>query len=901
MIHNALSETISLDGLWDFTLGDGQPGQIRTPGSWESQGFPKLVAGPAHYRKEVVIPVEWTGTRILAEFEAVSYATRLRVNGRDVGEHLGMWTPFAFDITAAARLGDTNLIEVKVHKPGGRYPVGATLAGFLPDVGLPFGGIWKPARLRALQSGLRDVSIRAHPGTGTISVTCSPVSLVGPPPDALQVVVSRDSHELVRKTTRVVANHEVSLDVDVPDFALWSPETPVLYNVELRLLRGDTLLATMRERTGFRQLSASGQQILLNGRPICLRGALHWGWDPDTFTPDFTVEQVREELRVLRDLGFNMVKHCLVIPSRTYYDVADEEGMLLWQEMPLWNPAHPLPEAMRQAAPGEYKQYMQLTHFHPSIVVYSLGCELRTLDQRFIGELDGIVRGEVDYVLFCDNSGSSEIWSGGLVEDFADFSDYHIYSDIHDFEPLLDHYQRDWTRPRPWLSGEFNDSDTFRDLHEIIEANGGVRPWWLTEDIPAHTWRPEVRALIDELELLEKADLQKSPEELTKISYAQSLTVRKYVLESVRRRAATGGYVITGIRDTPLFTAGIFDDLGRPKWTPEEFKPFNQDAVLTYDVDRASHWPIHSEHLDRRDRACFWAGDTIRLHMILHNCGQPLDAAREGCRLAWQLRDLSGDIVLDNAFDLGPDQVPGRPQAIGSLLLKLPHVDTAREYVLHARITGCGADEIANSWPLWSFPPIRHWPRGIVVDDPAAAFDPFPELMAHAARVDGLPEMSPRLVVSSALSPWTVAYLKQGGRVLLLQQGTAPLPARRGPFWREALKLFYPHPLWQRFPHRGYTDMQFFGLSTEVMLELGCMAQYFGEAVEAETSLMKRLDAREFYVHDYMIEGRVGKGRLLACTLRLQGGDGAQATTLARNIAGYALLHEMIRYLAGTA
>jgi hypothetical protein len=94
--------------------------------------------------------------------------------------------------------------------------------------------------------------------------------------------------------------------------------------------------------------------------------------------------------------------------------------------------------------------------------------------------------------------------------------------------------------------------------------------------------------------------------------------------------------------------------------------------------------------------------------------------------------------------------------------------------------------------------------------------------------------------------------------------------------------------------------MQFFGLSTEVMFEPGCMRQFFSATEVEETSLMKRLDAREFYVHDYLIEGKVGKGRLLACSLRFQGGDGYQPMTLASNIAGISLLYEMVKYLMRT-
>jgi hypothetical protein len=130
----------------------------------------------------------------------------------------------------------------------------------------------------------------------------------------------------------------------------------------------------------------------------------------------------------------------------------------------------------------------------------------------------------------------------------------------------------------------------------------------------------------------------------------------------------------------------------------------------------------------------------------------------------------------------------------------------------------------------------------------------------------------------------------------LLQQGNGPLPARRSAFWREAIKLFPDHPLWERFPQRGYTDVQFFGLATDVMFEAARLTEVFPQATGV-CSLMRRLDAREFHVAEYLLEAQVGQGHLLACSLRLQGGDGAQPTGLSRNIAGYYLLWEMVNYL----
>ena len=64
--------------------------------------------------------------------------------------------------------------------------------------------------------------------------------------------------------------------------------------------------------------------------------------------------------------------------------------------------------------------------------------------------------------------------------------------------------------------------------------------------------------------------------------------------------------------------------------------------VLTYDVDRRTHWPIHSEHLDRLDRANFWANETQRFHLVLSNAGAVIPA---GSRLDWELRDGAGERV----------------------------------------------------------------------------------------------------------------------------------------------------------------------------------------------------------------------------------------------------------------
>ena len=177
MLRNDTAPTLSLDGVWDFSLGQ-EHGSIRVPGCWEAQGYSKWVDGPARYRRHFTIPDAWSGLHIFVEFEAVSYACTVSMNGASVAQHRGMWTPFAVDLTGLVEPGRENTLELEIYKPGEKYPLRSSLAGFLPDVATPFGGIWQSVRLRALAAGLDDLLIDTNPDNGQIRLRCRP-SLFG--------------------------------------------------------------------------------------------------------------------------------------------------------------------------------------------------------------------------------------------------------------------------------------------------------------------------------------------------------------------------------------------------------------------------------------------------------------------------------------------------------------------------------------------------------------------------------------------------------------------------------------------------------------------------------------------------------------------------------------------------
>ncbi len=258
MHTNHLSKALSLDGIWDFSLGNQADwAQIKVPGCWEAQGYSKLSDGPARYRRMIHIPAGWAGDTIFLEFEAVSYACQVRVNGKIVGEHRGLWTPFEFNITSAVLPGIDNLVELEIYKPGKRYPMRSSLAGFLPDVATSFGGLWQSVRLYALHTRIKDLWVDPDPDFGQVRVRAEAITfgpgLVG---ETWKISINHQGQKVaeVSQPVDTCCKLDVTLAVNEPD--LWSPASPALYEAQVSVILAGQCAASRSQRFGFRRMQA---------------------------------------------------------------------------------------------------------------------------------------------------------------------------------------------------------------------------------------------------------------------------------------------------------------------------------------------------------------------------------------------------------------------------------------------------------------------------------------------------------------------------------------------------------------------------------------------------------------------------------------------------------------------
>lgn len=877
-------DVLSLNGRWNLVGVDpGDERSVEVPGSWEDVGIAIMDSGPYLYRRQVTVPAEWVDRHLSLRFDGVSYDARVRLDGHEVAHHTGMWDAFEVDLTGLLEPGKAAELEVEIRKPAGLvagpdsdhlpgpFPLRETLAGFLPYVwGHVFGGIWQDVTLR----GTCGPAVLEYFGRGADDGTYGLRFVLRHEAEVRMRVLDPSGHEVATHQTR---GREIGVDGKLDTPLLWSPATPQRYTVEV-CVDGH---AAGTYRFGFRSISRSGTTILLNGEPVYPRMSLSWGWYPDALNANPPLRAVREDFEKLLALGFNGVKFCLWVPPDAVLELADELGLLVWLELPMWLPK--VTEAFLEQTPREYDRIVRQVRHHPSIVLYSLGCELNSsVGADLLGELYRSCKALVGDAMLRDNSGSGVAY-GGLLDEYAEYYDYHFYAELPNFRPLLDHFAPRSAPEQPFLFGEFCDSDTFRDLRLVDDEPGG-RPWWADSDPVRNPQgaRWQYDAPVVEARLRESGFWQRG-EQLVDISYRQALLQRKATVEIVRGYREVGGYVITGERDTPISTSGVLDDHGLSKFDDDAFRSFNDDTVLSLGWDRRRAWIGGGDRPAPWDPYGYREGDHVRAHVIVSHYGSGVGPAE----VRWQLIGQDDRVEAAGGETSATSYRPGTVREAAIARFQAPTITAPGQMTLAVTATIAG-NEVRNAWPLWIFPrrTLATAPTVALVD-PEGVWQGIERVMNLAGPGD-----SAAMTVASQWTSALDAQVRGGASALLWVRGRDddPIESVVMPFWREGIKVFEPHPAWGGFPHRGWTDLQFFGLSTDRGLAVD-------SAVE-QRPILRRVDARTMAVNDYATVVRHGRGRLLVSTLRFGGGMGEQALGLGRNVCAQELLLQWCTWLA---
>ncbi|MEI6287424.1 MAG: sugar-binding domain-containing protein [Bacillota bacterium] len=881
--------TQSLDGDgWSLAREDSVSGElgywreISVPSCWEIYDDDRATAGPFWYKRTFYVPETPHGARWMLEFDAINYFCEIYVNKNKVGEHEGGWSGFSFDVhDRIVEFGDNELL-IKVLKQGGageRFPMEQCLAGFMPYVGVIFGGIWKSVRLTPVYAAkIENVHIKTDAANERVGFT---VLLSGDLIRDVQVDITVCSpHGDVRITkSRDVNGRDVISDViPIDNCVLWDTDNPHLYQAAVRLFVGGKLVDKYEHKFGMRTFCADAGRLLLNGQPIHLRGALHWGWNSERIAPIMTRAEIRAELEALRRQGFNMVKHCLYIPNKEYYEVADELGFLIWQELLLWLPV--VTDELTRRTFSQYQEIYKEIRNHPSIVLWTLGCELeKNCPPAFLEKLYNQAKRLTNGALIRDNSGSAECY-GVHGKEYADFYDYHFYTDPHFFGELLANFAGSWRVEKPWLFGEFCDYDTTRNVDQFIAMNNGSLPWWMQENETANpTLNNPHSKYAAQQRLMLAHQLPFTNSQIYENGVKSAYEYRKLILEQVRAQKNINGYVITSIKQTPLATSAIFDDNNIPKHKDEAMLAINNAIVLFLSWDNHRAWINGGDRAIRREVWNYFAGDMIRPHIMLSNMSRKnIEAIVE-----WQFSYENGETVRSGTSE--PVSIAtGVNNEIEVLELFAPETTEPQRLILRCKVT-IGEKVVRNSWIFTVYPRVDNAQfNGVLLADPLG-------------QLQGLEKSLPTndeysLIITTMLTEQQKTWVETGGKLIYIQTGAGEYANSYKPFWRESVQLFYDHPLMNAFPHQQHTGTAFYSLATDNVF----VAE---QLPPTALRIMDRLDARKFDLDCYMFEQQLGVGRIIATTLRFGGGLGTQASGIDNNPAALYWLAKMVEYLRG--
>jgi beta-galactosidase/beta-glucuronidase len=356
------AEWTSLDGEWDFAID--VEGHARAPSEIV---FERRVCVPfapetarsgirddglyraVWYRRRILPPVLGEGQRLILHFGAVDYLASVWVDGALAIRHEGGYTPFSADITDLVARDGSRESEVVVHASDDPADLGKPRGK--QDWQLEPHSIWYPRTTgiwqtvwmeRVSECRLTAVRWRSNLERWELELEAH---VLTPRQRALHLEVTVRAGDLVLVDDRysVIAgevHRSISLsDPGVDDFRnelLWSPESPTLFDVDLRLVDdGDGAeIDHVESYTALRAFSIEGDRFVLNGRPYPLRMVLDQGYWPETGLTAPDDEALRRDVELTKQLGFNGARKHQKVEAPRYLYWCDRMGLLVWEEMP---------------------------------------------------------------------------------------------------------------------------------------------------------------------------------------------------------------------------------------------------------------------------------------------------------------------------------------------------------------------------------------------------------------------------------------------------------------------------------------------------------------------------------------------------------------------------------------
>jgi len=850
--------------------------RIVLPGSTDEYGFgvpatkPELTrltrahryVGPAWYQRVIDIPPQWQGRHVELFLERAMWETKAWFDEHFLGANDSLCVPHRFDLSAFISPGRHRLtlrIDNRLRINVGHDALGGggwlrmwTMAlteesqtnwnGAIGRIQLQVSAPVWIERIEAFpdldHKRVRVVvlirsRIGAAAGEVSVSARCGKDTM-GPARTAFRTKGPRDriggdplAPRLGELTGSFRARYSVTrVQVTLPfgdGVKLWDEFSPAVYELVASLearRQGEICRDEYRTTFGLRKLEAEGRYFKLNGRTIFLRGNQDNCVHPKTGYPPMDKESWLTYLRRYKDYGLNNVRFHSWCPPEAAFAAADELGMLLHVECPLWDGSGNvgLPPARAAFIRAEAERILDEYGNHPCFCFFSMGNELGSGAEHYLQYLVEVLRKRDPRHLYTATSHPAD--SRRNDDFFVSARGRGTARGLRQWNGRRDFDYREALSGfrRPFVAHEIGQWTSFPDFTTWFNEDKYTGP------LKAH-YIGMLRRQFERFHPLRRAHA------FAQASGALQVLLYKAEVEGMLRTPTLAGFHLNGLIDYPgegIALIGVLDAMGDSKGTvsPEGFRRFCSATVP----------------LARVPKPAWLAGELFEVPVEVRHHG-PEDL--RSVRLIWRIVDRSGAALYEGR--LGPRDVPtGGLTSVGTIETTLGETRRARELTLEVRLEGT---DIGNAWRFWVYPNA-------------------PE-----------PRVPPGVVTAIAWTDKVAETLQEGGRVLLMPARECV----REPVTFDFFTIFWgrglfgdrmpralgilcnpEHPALARFPTRMHADWQWHDLLRQAYaLDLSGLPFSFEPIVFAidDFNLSHRLAV--------LFEARVSKGRLLISTLDL--------------------------------
>jgi hypothetical protein len=925
-------QALSLDGTWEFIpdpertftpdrLPGGRP--IAVPGAWEAQLADPYGIVRAWYRRWFSVPTGWDDGHLILRFGSAMARAVVWLDGRLVGDHDEGYLPFEID-AGAPRAGTDRDLVVRVDNPVNAfldYPAfgaqairAATdrLGGETFD-GLPRG---KQTWYTSTSGLLGPVVVELVPDPWFAALLVQPDldaaqamvrwRLAGPDatrPGTVSLTVVSPEGKIVSFTSADA--RAGTSTVSVPNPEPWGIFRPALYRLDARLSSGPSTTAVdattpddvASVRFGMRSVTVRDGEILLNGRPTYIRGALDQDFWPAGRSDAPSRQALERQVQLAREMGLNLLRCHIKIPAPAYLDVADEAGMLVWCELPSWTRLDADAAALGRRMLARMVETMG---HHPSIIAWTVinedwGADLRHSadDRRWLVTTAERLKSIDPGRLVIDNS-PCETKEGAGFHLRTDLADFHAYRSMPDRMPEWRAIVEDLARRPAWLWSPDGDGVRTGDEAVVLSEFGGWglpsptrvglsedrEPWWWQTG--QGFCRPA--GIHDRFERQGLGRIWPDVDHLAEATQWRQFDGLAGQIRELRRHPSIKGYVITELCDAFWEANGLLDVDRGGKVYHDRLVELNGADVLVVDLPRFD----------------LWSGEAVACEVVLSSFPDATPSDRAGGELTWRIR------LADGTSTAGSSRFPSWPRSdahsIGPLEIEVPSVGSVMTGELVVTATSSGRDGRAiNRASIVVVPDAMRQSacsRRIAVSDPLDRWSIGPRLSALGHQVG--PDDAD-LIVSSHIDRRLLADVERGRALLLLARSGDAISADFGPARSMHVRPRRPTDRTQAAdrPWDGdWTSVFAWALPGVVpgITEGGLLGdphrQIFPDHVLDGLDVLAASDGVEAglfagWVHDpaaLLAAFRHGDGRLVATTLRLSPEDGPIATTMLESL-----------------